>query len=70
MTNSSLYDERSFYHQFLKDLLACQKEVIIESPFILTKRMKMLYPTFERLVKQGIKDLHLNQRSKRTYRRL
>lgn len=55
MTNSSLYDERTFYRKFRKDLLACQKEVIIESPFISTERVKTLYPTFEKLVKQGVK---------------
>lgn len=55
MINSSLYDEKTFYRKFTKDLLACQKEVIIESPFISTERVKTLYPTFEKLVKQGVK---------------
>ncbi|HSW97578.1 MAG TPA: phospholipase D-like domain-containing protein [Candidatus Saccharimonadales bacterium] len=55
MNNSSLYDERTFYEKFISDLLTCQKEVIIESPFITNSRMKMLYPTFEKLIKRGIK---------------
>ncbi|MFC1727124.1 phospholipase D-like domain-containing protein [Patescibacteria group bacterium] len=55
MNNSFLYDEKSFYYKFTKDLLACQKEVIIESPFISKERMKTLYPTFEKLVKKEIK---------------
>ncbi|MFC1711207.1 phospholipase D-like domain-containing protein [Patescibacteria group bacterium] len=55
MTNSSLYDEKSFYHKFLKDILSCRNEAIIESPFISSKRMKMLYPIFEKLVKKELK---------------
>lgn len=55
MINSSLYDEKTFYQKFIEDLAACQKEVIIESPFISTERAKKLYPTFEKLVKQGVR---------------
>ncbi len=55
MVNSSLYDEKTFYRKFIEDLSTCQKEVIIESPFISTERAKRLYPTFERLVKQGVR---------------
>jgi len=55
MNNSSLYDEKTFYRGFIQDLLSCQKEAIIESPFITSSRMKMLYPTFEKLIKRGVK---------------
>lgn len=55
MFKSSLFDEKTFYQRFIKDLLGCQKEVIVESPFISSERMKMLYPVFEKLVKRGIK---------------
>lgn len=55
MNNSSLYDEKTFYQQFIIDLLNCQSEVIIESPFITSKRMQMLYPIFEKLIRKGIK---------------
>ncbi len=54
MFNSSLHDERTFYKTFLKDLEGCREEVIIESPYITTKRMKILKPIFERLIKQGV----------------
>jgi len=31
---SRLYDEKTFYQQFLKDIANAKTEVIIESPFI------------------------------------
>lgn len=55
MFKSSLFDEKTFYQRFIKDLLGCQKEVVVESPFISAERMKMLYPVFEKLVKRGVK---------------
>lgn len=55
MFNSQLHDEKTFYQAFLRDLAACKEEVIIESPFITTDRMKTLKPTFERLVSKGVK---------------
>ena len=55
MNNSSLYDEKTFYGQFIKDLLHCHAEVIIESPFITTSRMQVLYPIFEVLIRKGVK---------------
>jgi hypothetical protein len=55
MHNSSLYDEKTFYSQFINDLLHCEKEVIIESPFITTIRIQMFYPVFEKLIQKGVK---------------
>lgn len=55
MNNSSLYDEKTFYGRFIADLLTCQKEIIIESPFITSSRMKTLSPVFEKLIKRGVK---------------
>ncbi len=52
---SHLFDEKSFYTSFIKDLLECRQEVIIESPFITTARMHQLYPTFEEILKQDVK---------------
>ena len=45
---SNLYDETDFYQRFITDLLGSTQEVIIESPFITTERMKMLYLVFEK----------------------
>lgn len=55
MTNSSLYDEKTFYKQFRRDLLRSKSEVVIESPFITTTRMNKLAPIFQKLVNRGVK---------------
>lgn len=55
MFKSSLHDEKTFYRAFLKDLATCQEEVIIESPFITSERMKTLWPAFRRLVAKGVR---------------
>jgi len=52
---SALHDEKTFYKAFLKDLEQCQKEVIIESPFITSERMQTLWPILKRLYNRGIK---------------
>ncbi len=54
-STSALFNENSFYKQFIHDLKHCKKEVIIESPFITTKRMNTLYPIFEKLINKNIK---------------
>jgi phosphatidylserine/phosphatidylglycerophosphate/cardiolipin synthase-like enzyme len=52
---SILYDETTFYNKFKQDLLEAKQEVIIESPFITTRRLEMLKPVFETLIDRGIK---------------
>lgn len=47
---STLYNEKTFYEQFLKDLNNCVNEVVIESPYITASRMEMFYPVFQRLL--------------------
>lgn len=53
--DSILYDESTFYNQFTQDLLKARKEVIIESPYITVHRLRILKPTFEKLLSKGIK---------------
>ena len=53
-TNSILYDESTFYNRLKQDLLEAKQEVIIESPFIATRRLEMLKPVFETLVARGV----------------
>jgi phosphatidylserine/phosphatidylglycerophosphate/cardiolipin synthase-like enzyme len=53
-TNSILYDEGTFYNKFEQDLLNAKQEVIIESPFIATRRLEMLKPVFEVLIDKGV----------------
>ena len=55
MFNSKLFDEKTFYQAFLRDLENCQEEIIIESPFIATERMKILRSVFEKLVNRNVK---------------
>lgn len=55
MNFSSLFDESTFYEAFINDLLSSTKEVIIESPYITTERMRMLKPVFEELINRGVK---------------
>src|SRR3989344_4109483 len=53
--SSSLHDETTFYDVFIRDLLFCTREVIIESPFITSERMTLLTPVFERLLNRQVK---------------
>ena len=54
MENSSLYDQNTFYGQFERDLRRARHEVIIESPFITTRRMAALLPTLAKLRLRGV----------------
>ncbi len=54
---SILYDESTFYQAFLKDLESSRKEVIIESPFITSTRMKKFYPAFKKMLDRRTKVL-------------
>ena len=55
LLTSELYDENTFYERFINDLKNCQSEVIIESPFISSNRMRMLYPVLAKLISKGVK---------------
>jgi phosphatidylserine/phosphatidylglycerophosphate/cardiolipin synthase-like enzyme len=55
LLTSTLYSESSFYPAFIRDLKRCKKEVIIESPYITTRRVDILEPIFRKLVWRGVK---------------
>lgn len=57
MTNqtTTIYNERTFYPAFIKDVLKADKEVIIYSPFISKYRADFFRKTFVRLRIQRIK---------------
>ncbi len=55
LNSSRLYDQTSFYKAFLRDLGHAQSRVIIESPFITEKRMRLLLPTLSKLRIKGIR---------------
>ncbi len=50
-----LFNEKTFYKQFLKDLESCSSEVIIESPYITSLRMELFEQVFQRLLHKNIK---------------
>lgn len=55
MFSSSLHNESTFYKKFTKDLRNATGEVVIESPFITSERMKKLFPIFQSLVAREVK---------------
>jgi phosphatidylserine/phosphatidylglycerophosphate/cardiolipin synthase-like enzyme len=55
LLGSKLYDQDDFYPAFLKDLGKCGYEVIIESPFITSRRLNALLPTIEKLKSRKVK---------------
>lgn len=50
-----MFDEKTFYKIFSRDLLNCKNEVIIESPYITTERTNLFIPIFKRLLEKGVK---------------
>ena len=52
---TALHDEKTFYKAFLSDLDQATEEIIIESPFITSYRMRMLWPALRRAYSKGIK---------------
>jgi phosphatidylserine/phosphatidylglycerophosphate/cardiolipin synthase-like enzyme len=55
LSESTLHDEKTFYRVFIRDLEQCREEIVIESPYITSQRMKMLWPTFKKLLDKGVK---------------
>ena len=54
LLTSKLFDENTFYPAFLKDLAKCRSEVIIESPFLTTRRVSTILPTLTKLRNRGV----------------
>jgi phosphatidylserine/phosphatidylglycerophosphate/cardiolipin synthase-like enzyme len=52
--SSTIYTEKTFYKQFIRDLVKAKKEIIIECPYITIKRLSMLMPTLKRLKARGV----------------
>jgi len=55
ITHSKLFDDNTFYCAFINDLGACKEEVLIESPFITSRRMATLLPVLQRLRQRGVR---------------
>lgn len=57
LSASKLFNERTFYNSFAKDIANCTNEIIVESPFITMKRITILLPTFEKAIDRGVRVL-------------
>src|ERR1019366_2667140 len=66
LLSSKLYDQNTFYPAFLKDLSNCHSEVIIECPFITSRRLKTLLPVLEKLKTRKVR-IAINTRDPRTH---
>ena len=60
--SSRLYDQNTFYQAFERDLKNSRRSVLIESPFITTKRINRLMPILRSLSRKGIRIV-VNTRS-------
>lgn len=52
--NTKLYDQTNFYKALDRDLVQAKQRVIIESPFLTTKRVTSLLPILRKLVKKHV----------------
>lgn len=52
---SQLYNGQTFYSAFERDLACCRNEAMIESPFLTTRRIRMLLPTLRKTVTRGVR---------------
>lgn len=59
--SSTLRDQNTFYPSFQHDLKNCSSELIIESPFITTRRMNEILPSLRKLTQRGVK-IYINTR--------
>jgi hypothetical protein len=66
LTSSKLYDQDTFYPVFLKDLANCRSEVIIECPFITSRRLQTLLPILEKLKARKV-HIAINTRDPRNH---
>ena len=66
LIGSSLYDGDTFYTRFASDLKNCHSEVIIESPFITSRRLDLLIPSLQKLKSKCVK-VTINTRDPETH---
>lgn len=64
LISSRLYDERSFYYAFTKDLSKANRFALIESPFLTVKRARDFVSIIKRLDGSGVK-VRINTREPR-----
>lgn len=65
LVKSRLLDEETFYPALIKDMNNCDGELIIESPFITSRRLSQLLPTLQRLKQRKVRVI-INTRDPQT----
>ena len=55
LLDSRLYDERTFYQEFTKDIKQAKQSIIIESPFLTERRAAQFCKQFKKLRKKGVR---------------
>lgn len=53
--DSTLFDEKTFYNSFQRDLKKCRNELIIESAFVTCRRVSQLLPVIKSLKKNRVR---------------
>lgn len=66
MQDSKLFDQNTFDRAFMRDLKHARHDVIIESPFITTRRMDILLPILAKLRQRNI-QITVNTRDPETH---
>jgi len=62
LVDSRLYDQKTFYKAFMRDLTNCHKNLVIECPFITAKRMNIMLPILDRLRRRNV-NIVINTRN-------
>lgn len=65
LLTSELLNEETFYPTFTKDLKKCQSELIIECPFVTSRRLNQLLPMLQRLKERKVRIV-INTRDPQT----
>ncbi len=65
LLTSELLNEETFYPALTKDLKSCQSELLIECPFITSRRLGQLLPTLQKLKEQKVRVV-INTRDPQT----
>ncbi len=66
LLRSQLLNEQTFYDAFMRDIRRAQKSIIIESPFITTKRLEWLYDELAKACSRGVRIV-INTRDPNTH---
>ena len=66
LSATELYDEKTFYKAFVRDIAHAKVRVVIESPYITTRRSEMLEGMIVKILKRGVRVV-VNTREPETH---